>query len=113
MNLEIEVGLAERIQLIGAFNSVKGDVETLRSVLEDLKEISITEEEKTESNFRETGDGQVRSFAWDKDIPKKVKLSQKTADFLMKHIEARSTEGSLALSDMPLLNVQEKIKKTE
>ena len=80
MNKTIELGIAERILLIGIFNQVKGDIETLKSVLEDVKGVSISEEEKTEINFREVKneEGKTTSFAWDKSDPKEAAVMEVT-----------------------------------
>lgn len=112
MNKTIEVGIAERLQLIGVFNQVKGDIETLSAVLEDVKTVSISEEEKKEINFREVKDeeGKLVSFAWDKTPSKQVTLSEKTITFFNKFIEEKSKAQELSVADAPLLEVKRKLE---
>jgi hypothetical protein len=112
MNKSIELHIAERILLVGIFNQVKGDIETLSSVLEDVKEVTINEKEKKEINFREVKDekGTVISFAWDKSDPKKITLSEKTVIFVNKFIDERSKNEELTVADAPLLELIKKLK---
>ena len=112
MNKTIELGIAERILLIGIFNQVKGDIETLKSVLEDVKGVSISEEEKTEINFREVKneEGKTTSFAWDKSDPKEITLSEKTVNFVNKFIDEKSKGEELTVVDAPLLKIFELLK---
>lgn len=112
MNKTIELNIAERILLIGIFNQVKGDIETLQSVLEDVKGVSLTEEDKTEANFREVKDeeGKIVSYAWDKSEPKEIELSEKTITFVNKFIDEKSKAGELTVADAPLLEIFKKLK---
>lgn len=111
----ISLGIAERIQLIGVFNQVKGDVETLQAVLEDVKEVSITDEEKTSSNFREIKDetGKVVSFAWDATDAKSLDLSEKTVAFVLKFIDEKSKAQEFTVADAPLLEINRKLTSNE
>ena len=108
----IELNIGERILLIGVFNQVKGDIETLQSVLDDVKDVSLTEAEKTEINFREikNEEGVTTSFAWDKSDPKEVTLSEKTVIFVTKFIDDKSKAGELTVVDAPLLEIFKKLK---
>lgn len=112
MSKTIEIGIAERIQLIGVFNQVKGDVETLQSVLEDVKEVSISEEEKKSINFREVknDEGVTVSLAWDESPAKSVTLSEKTVEFVLKFV---ANAKELSIADAPLLEVNKKLKENE
>lgn len=112
MNKSIELYITERILLIGIFNQVKGDIETLQAILDDIKEVSLTEDEKKEINFREVKDeeGKTTSFAWDKSEPKEITLSEKTVIFVNKFIDDKSNTGELTVADAPLLEIFKKLK---
>ena len=112
MNKTIELQITERILLLGIFNQVKGDIETLSAVLDDVKAVSMSEDEKKEVNFREVKneEGQVVSFAWDKSEPKEITLSEKTIKFVNKFIEDKSKAQELTLADSPLLEIINKLK---
>ena len=111
MEKTITLGIAERVMLVGVFNQVKGDVETLAAVIEDVKEVGLTEEEKTEIGFREIKDkdGVTQSLAWDKTPQKEIKLSEKTVKFVTKFIDEKSKEEALTLGDAPLLEIKKKL----
>lgn len=108
---EVVLSIAERLLLIGVFNSVKGDVVTLRAVLEDVKDVAIGDEEKKEINLREVkdADGKVTSLAWDKSEEKTVKLSESTVKFVLDFIKSKSDSKELTLADQPLLLIEEKL----
>lgn len=114
MSKTIEIAIAERIQLIGVFNQVKGDVETLQSVLEDVKQVSLSDEEKATINFREVKDenGVVTSFAWDASPQKAITLSEKTVAFVLKFVDEKSKSEELTIADAPLLEINRKLKET-
>lgn len=114
---EIEVGIAERIMLVGVFNQVKGDVETLQAVLEDVKEVSISDAEKEEIGFEEVkgidpqdGVEKTLSLKWNKTPLKKVTLSEKTVKFILKFIDDKSKAEELTLADNALLEINTKLK---
>lgn len=109
---QLELNVTERILLIGIFNQVKGDIETLQSVLDDVKNVSLSEKDKKEINFREVknDNDEVVSYAWDKSDPKKISLSDKTVKFIIKFIEDKSKESALTVADAPLLETLKKLK---
>lgn len=112
-NITLEI--PERIVLIGIFNDkeLKGDIETLRAVLDDIPKISISEEEKKEIGFTEIkdADGEVSSFKWDKPNPIDVELNDKTIDLVVKYIDLKSKANQLSLTDYVLFNLFDKLKK--
>lgn len=112
MAKKVTFGVAERVTLIGIFNQVKGDVETLQSVLEDVKQVSINEEEKKDINFREVKNekGETVSFAWDKTPQKEIELQDKTVKFVLKFIGDKSKAEELSLADAPLIEINKKLK---
>ena len=112
MSKKIEIGIAERVQLIGLFNNVKGDIETLQTVLEDVKQVSISEEEKTEIGFKEIKDeeGNVVSFAWEKTPQKEITLQEKTIAFILKFMDEKSKKEELTVADAPLMEIYKKLK---
>ncbi len=111
---EITLSLVDRIFLIGIFNQKeKGhDIETLRAILDDVKEVSISEDEKKEINLQNVldKDGKVESLKWDKPLDKVVKLSEKTVKFILDYIKEKSDRKELGVADAPLLEIESKLK---
>lgn len=112
---EITLNILERVLLIGIFNNkeAKTDIETLRAILEDVKEVSISEEDKKEINLQDVlgEDGKsVVSLKWDKSVDKVVKLSPKTIEFILNFIKTKSDAKELGVGDAPLLGLEEKLK---
>lgn len=113
-NMTISLSIPERIQLVGVFNQVKGDIETLQAILEDVKEVSISAKEKEEISFEEIKDegGQTTSFTWKNDVakPKEITLSDKTVAFVKKFVDEKSKAQELSLNDAPLLEINKKLQ---
>lgn len=112
--MTISLSIPERIQLVGVFNQVKGDIETLQAILEDVKEVSISAKEKEEISFEEIKDegGQTTSFTWKNDVakPKEITLSDKTVAFVKKFVDEKSKAQELSLNDAPLLEINKKLQ---
>ncbi len=112
---EVTLSILERILLIGIFNhkESKTDIETLRAILDDVKEVSIGEEEKKEINLQDVlgEDGKTAvSLKWDKSVDKTVKLQDKTIKFVLDFIKTKSDNKELTVTDAPLLGIESKLK---
>lgn len=129
---EVILNILERILVIGIFNNKesKTDIETLRAILDDVKEISLSDDEKKEINFRDvfknkngveisqeeylslikSGEDGSQSLAWDKSVDKTVKLSVKSVEFILNFIKVKSDNKELGVGDAPLLSIEEKLK---
>lgn len=111
---EVTLSVIERIFLLGMFNNKdsKHDMETLRDILDDIKGVSLSEEEKKEINLRDVLDseGKTESLKWDKSIDKLVKLSDKTVKFILSYIKEKSDKKELGVADAPLLEIESKLK---
>ncbi len=112
---EVTLNVLERVLMIGMFNNKesKTDIETLRAVLDDVKEVALSEEEKKEINIQDVygDDGKtVVSLKWDKSIDKTLKLSPKTVEFIKAFIKDKSDKKELGVGDAPLLMIEDKLK---
>ena len=109
---EVTLNVVERIMMIGMFNLVKNDAETLRAVLDDIKNISLSDEEKKEINIQDVigEDGKVASLKWDKSIDKTVTLQEKTVKFVLEFIKTKSDNKELGVADAALLEIQSKLQ---
>lgn len=111
---EVKLNVLERILLIGIFNNKdsRTDIETLRAILDDIKEVSLSEEEKKDINLQDVLDeeGKPASLKWDKSIDKMVNLSGKTMEFVLAFIKTKSDAKELGVADAPLLEIETKLK---
>lgn len=111
---EASFSIVERILLLGIFNQKdKGmDIETLRAVLDDVKEVSLSEDEKKEINLQEVAgeDGKPSSLKWDKSIEKTISLQDKTVKHVLDFIKSKSDSKELGVADAPLLEIESKLK---
>ena len=111
MSKTIKIGIAVRVQLIGVFNQVKGDVETLEAVLKDIPQVSLSEEDKKKCKFAEVldKDGNLTSYKWDTPFETDIELSDKSVAFFTKHFKEKNKAQQLSLADAPLMEINKKI----
>ena len=111
---KIILEIPERILLIGIFNdrNLKGDIETLKAVLDDIPKISLSEDLKKEIGFEEVKDelGNVVSFKWDKPESIEVELNEKTINLVINYIKEKSDAKLLTVADHALIVLNDKLK---
>lgn len=110
---EFVLNIAERMLLVAIFNNVKADIITLRAILDDVKEVVVTEDEKKEINFRPEKIGDIERFVWDKDVTKAVMLSPETVQYALDFIKQKSDAKELSLADTSLLTLEGKLNSKD
>ena len=113
---KIVLTIAERFTLTGILDSYKGGMTGLASILNDIKEVIVSEDEKKAMNFRiepeNPKEGEVQKFKWDQPAPdKEVSFEQPTLDYVLQFIKDKDEKGEVTLSDIALLSLKEKIEK--
>lgn len=109
---EITMTIKERIHTINLFDSFKGSIVTYKSLLEDVKEVEFSEDEKKEIEYKAEKVGNQVVFNWnqEKNIDKKIKLSIPTVKYITDTIEEKDKKGELTMQDGPLITLSEKLK---
>lgn len=110
---EITLNIVERITVLNTFDTFKGSIVTYKAILDDVKDLALTDEEKAEINFQtvaEEKDGQTfTSFKWEKSIDKSVKLSSESVKFLVDTIKKKDEAGEITLKDGAFVTLLEKL----
>jgi hypothetical protein len=100
----------ERLYLIGVLNKFKGSLSSLVFILEDLKKIDISGQEKKEMNLREEPKGSG-TLKWDSEKDIEVVLAESTIGFIEQFIKEKDENKELTIGDSVLIDILEKIKK--
>lgn len=113
----MKFNLSERLRLITIINEFKGNLDTLASLMDDVKKIKIEEEEWTkaerviETLKNEKGED-VNQWRWndEKGGEKEINLEKDTVKYLQEAIEKKDKAGEITLQDVVLISLNKKLK---
>lgn len=114
---KVLLNTSERVHCVTILNQFKGELETLGQVLEDLKEIGLTDEDKIVCDWMEVKDdvkdpGKTTGFKWDdeKGGEKEVAFQDKTLEYVRSFIKEKNEKGEFTTQDRPIIQLSEKLK---
>ena len=109
--MNTQLNHSERLYAISLLNQFKGDYDTLAFVLEDIKQLPISEAEweKAERFIDES------RWTWndEKGGVKTIKFSKPVTDYLVEKIESKSKAGELGIDDRSAVTLMKKLKENE
>src|SRR3990167_7953028 len=99
--------ISERIAVLAILNAFKGNLETMATILEDIKQIPVTEVEWKKANKKETVIGNNTQWNWDdaKGGDKEINLQAPTVEYLKTTIKGKSEKGEITFQDKGLLTL--------
>ena|SRR3990167_2291725 len=110
---ELSLNISERIATLAILNEFKGSLDKVAVILEDIKQLPISEEEweKAAKTENKNEDGVTTSWNWDneKGGEKSVSLQDATVDFIRSNIKERDEKGEFGLGDRALFTLKEKL----
>ncbi len=116
MSKKISLNISERIRVIDILNGFKGSLDKVAIVIEDIRPISITEEDWAKAERvitpAPTPDEPKRiTWNWndDKGGLKEFDLNSVTVEFLREFIKEKNDKGGFSLQDRPFITLQEKL----
>jgi hypothetical protein len=107
-----KLDISERLYALRILNTVKGDAVTLSAVLQDVRQLVVTDEEFTAAKRTETdlGDGN-KQWQWENEGSEKdVTFEPETKDYLLKDITEKSEKKELTVEDKAALTLMDKLK---
>jgi hypothetical protein len=112
MSKELSLNLSERLSGVKLLNEFKGGLDVLAVLLEDVKKISIKEEEWAAAELKKTKNAdETETWNWkDEGSEKALDLQAETLKYLSEKIKAKSDAGELSLSDSAMLALDKKLK---
>lgn len=110
---KITLNLSERLAALAILNTFKGSLDKVAVILEDIKQLPVTEEEwiKAERGEVKNEKGEVTSWTWDneKAEEKEITFQEATIEFIRSDIEARDEKGEFTLADRSLVTLKDKL----
>lgn len=112
---KIDLTIGERLAALKVFDAFQGSMITMRSILDDVKQLPVTDEEWAAAELVKTPvkgtNGQPDSEQWkwnDKEL-KTVELQTESVDYLKAQIKAKSDAGEVTLADIALVSLNDKL----
>lgn len=107
----ISLNISERIAALAILNAFKGSLDKVAVILEDIKQLPISEEEWTQANKQEVKNGDNISWTWDneKGGDKEVKLQEATVEAIRNDIKERDSKGDFTLADRSIMTLKDKL----
>jgi len=107
----INMTVKERLDSLTIINGFKGKLETLAVILEDVKQLPITEAEWAECGLVKTPNPNgTENWKWDEEkVMKDIALHEDTYEFIRGEIKRRSDAGELTLEDVALISLKKKL----
>lgn len=107
----ITLTIGERVAALKIFDAFSGTMATMKSLLDDVKQLPVTEEEWTKANLVKTPiAGGQEQWKWDETVNKEVTLQGDTVDYLKTKIKEKSDGGQITMADVSLASLDEKLK---
>lgn len=109
----INMTITERVLAMRLMNESKASIETLAFFLEDVKKLTVTEEEWTLAERVKTENPEDHTITWnwnDTIVMKDVELAQQTVDALLAKIQEKSENKEFTLQDVAVVEFSNKLK---
>lgn len=113
----IKLTISERHRTIILLNEFKGNLDTLVSILDDIKKLAITDEdwkraEKVIETVKNEKGENVPQWRWSdiKGGEKEIEFEKKTLEYLKETINKKDEAGELTLADALLVSLNNKLK---
>lgn len=107
----MNVNISERLYAIRILNDFKGGLDVLATILEDIKQFVITDEEWLKAERVVEGDDESKTWRWDdvKGGDKEVTLQNDTLKYLKKTIDDKNDKGEFGLADKAVISLRKKL----
>jgi len=111
----LALSASERIYITTELNQFKGTLDELSIVLEEIKQIVLSPEDKTAIEYKVTPDAtdKTKSFvSWNPTIllDKEIIVDPFIVEYLMKRIEDKDKKGEFSGSDIVVIELRKKLK---
>lgn len=107
----LSLTIGERVKALGILDGFKGSLATLATLLEDVKQFVVTDEEWTAADLVKTPtpDGK-ETWKWNESAPEKeVTIQAPTVDVLKADIKTKSDANELTIADVALVSLDKKL----
>ena len=117
--MKVKLNISERIFALGILNAFKGKMETMATIMDDIKAVTISDEDKKKCEWVENmgkdekGNDTIVSVGWNdiKGGDKELEFQPLTLDYILQVIEERNEKGDLTFQDKAIISLKEKLTK--
>lgn len=112
MSKKINLTIGERIAALRIFDAFKGSITELATIMDDIKVITVTQEEWDKAERVVTKVENSEQWKWnegDEKTWKEVELGTETISYLVKSIKEKSDKGEITLADAALISLNKKL----
>lgn len=109
----LSLNISERYYALTILNDFKGNIEKLATILEDIKQFSISEEDWKKANRKiETAGEDKVTWTWNDETAglKEITVNDSTGVYLADTIKSRSDKGELTVQDRVAIELMNKLK---
>lgn len=109
---KVTLTISERIAALSILNAFKGNLETMASIIEDIKQLPISNKEWEQVGKKETKIGNDMQWTWDdeKGEKKEIKLQESTVTYIKNAIKEKDEKKEITFQDKALISLNNKLK---
>lgn len=107
----MKLTISERIATLSILNSFKGSLDTMAIILEDIKQIPVTNDEWKKAEKKENKIGNDVQWTWDdeKGGEKEIELQDKTVEYIKNTIKEKDEKKEITFQDKALISLKKKL----
>lgn len=118
----VTLSIGERLAAIRIFDAFKGSMATMKALLDDVKQLPVSEAEWTEANLTKSPTDEAvagmseeekekaqQTWKWDETVKKEVTFQGDVVEYLKAEIKKKSDAGEITISDAALVSLNDKI----
>jgi len=107
----VTLTIGERIQALNILNGFKGDLPTLKTILDDVKQFPITDEEWKQAELvKVPGENGNENWKWEDDkVNKEISMQPEVIAYIKGEIKRKSDAKEITALDGALITLDSKI----
>ena len=109
---KVTLTISERIAALSILNAFKGNLETMATVLEDIKQLPVSNKEWEQASKKETKIGNDVQWTWDdeKVDKKEISFQEPTITYIKNAIKEKDERKEITFQDKGLVSLNSKFK---
>lgn len=112
----ISLTIGERVAALKLFDAFKGSISTLATLLDDVKQFTVSNEEWEKANLVKTPNKNAQGepdgteqWKWDETVENEITLQEGSYTYLKDEIKKKSDAGDITLADVALVSLEKKL----
>jgi hypothetical protein len=107
----MQLNISERIAALAILNNFKGNLETMAAILDDIKQLPVSDDEWKAANREENKIGNTIQWSWndEKGGLKEISFQKPTQKYLKETIKNKDDKGEITFQDKALVSLNNKL----